>query len=49
MMSRARNRWTAEEKRIAMEQRLRAQTVPSKRYDGPTKEEWDYAQEENQR
>lgn len=45
-MSRARNHWTAEERRIAMEQRLRAQTIPSKKYSGPDKEEWDYEEKE---
>jgi len=44
-MRRVRNRWTAEERQIAMEQRLRAQTIPSKKYDGPNKEEWDYEKE----
>jgi hypothetical protein len=47
-MRRARSRWTAEERQIAMEQRLRAQTIPSKKYDGPDKEEWDYEEEERQ-
>lgn len=42
MMSRARSRWTAEERRIAMEQRLRAQTIPSRRQEGPSLDEWDY-------
>ena len=44
-MKRARKRWSEEEKRIAMEQRLRAQTISSKRFDGPDKEEWDYTEE----
>jgi len=41
-MKRVRSRWSEAEKRIAMEQRLRAQTIPSRRQEGPSLDEWDY-------
>jgi hypothetical protein len=44
-MKRARKRWSDDEKRIAMEQRLRAQTIPSKKFEGPQVDEWDYTDE----
>ena len=39
--SRNKTRWSPDERRIAMEQRLRAQTIPSKRNEGPSIDEWD--------
>jgi nicotinamide mononucleotide adenylyltransferase len=39
--SRTKTRWTAEERQIAMEQRLRAQTIPARRGGGPSIDEWD--------
>lgn len=41
-MKRVRNRWSKAEKQIAMEQRLRAQTIPSKKKEPPSLDEWDY-------
>jgi len=38
--SRTKTRWTPEERRVAMEQRLRAQTIPSRRNEGPSIDEW---------
>jgi hypothetical protein len=41
-MRRVRSRWSKEETRVAMEQRLRAQTIPSRKQEGPSLDEWDY-------
>jgi len=41
-MRRVRSRWSKEETRVAMEQRLRAQTIPARKREGPTLDEWDY-------
>jgi hypothetical protein len=38
--SRTKTTWTPEERRVAMEQRLRAHTIPSRKGDGPTIDEW---------
>jgi hypothetical protein len=40
--SRTKTKWSPEEKRIAMEQRLRARTIPARRSDGPALDDWDY-------
>lgn len=38
--SRNKTRWSPEERRVAMEQRLRAQTIPARKSNGPTIDEW---------
>jgi nicotinamide mononucleotide adenylyltransferase len=44
--SRTKTRWTAEERQLAMEQRLRAQTIPALKRGGPAEDEWDYEDDE---
>lgn len=34
-------KWNEAEKRAFTDQKLRAMTIPSKRYEGPKAEEWD--------